>query len=424
LTIETLAYGNSAIALDFPDTEHAEILLPPALQSLDDPEEAVLSALEHPLYSESLAEHVSADDRILIIVPDKTRDCGARVLLSVLTGYLNKAGIQDDQICLLFATGAHAAQSDREVTEIIGPAIKQRLQIIEHDARDDGCLYYAGTTRFNTPVYLNKKFQDADKVIVLGTVVHHYFAGFGGGMKMLVPGCAGYQTITRNHALTISPENQGIHPDCRSGNIRNPVQDDIREAAGSIPVTFLLKTVMNDAGDIAAVFSGEMSATHAAACAYIDSRLRRPIGQRFDLVITGCGGFPKDINFIQAHKALYNAAQLVKRNGVLILVAQCSQGIGSETFLQWFEYDSPSVAVAAMAKDYRLNATTALSVITMAEKANIIAVTALPPEIVLKMGLSPAATVAEALEIARPWLPANYKTCILPNASITLPVVN
>ena len=424
MTINSLAFGHAAVDITLPQGRVVEVLKAQSLEALSEPESALLDAFQQPIQSQPLSELLTSQDRIVIVIPDKTRSCGADIVLPVLVNYMNSFGITDEQIQLILANGAHTSHGKSEIAAIVGESIiTRRLRILEHDCHDNSQLAYICDTGQETPVYINKALIEADRIIVISTVVHHYFAGFGGGPKMIVPGCAGYETIRKNHALTISESGGDIHPDCRSGNFKNPVQDDIQEAIEAIPVSLLIETVMNESVEIAAVFAGEMKDTHAKACEYIDTRYRYPIDREFDLVIASCGGFPKDINMIQSHKTLYNAFQAVRKHGIILLLAECEQGMGSDTFMEWFVYKNKTALSKALINDYRLNGTTALSVISKAQQAHIILVTHLSGKLVEQMGLIPAATVADAFKLAEERLPERYDICVIPNGSITLPEV-
>jgi nickel-dependent lactate racemase len=263
---------------------------------------------------------------------------------------------------------------------------------------------------------------DADHIIVCGTVVHHYFAGFGGGPKMIMPGCAGYESIARNHALSIDPAELRLHPGCGDGKVEgNPLQEDLREAFKFIDVSFLLHTILNSRNDVIGAVAGEPLQAHAAGCRIVDDIYRVPIREPADLVIVSCGGYPKDINFIQAHKSLHHAFGAVRPGGVIVLVAACAQGIGSPTFMEWFDYPDPNHLHHALRHHYKINGTTALSTMQKAREAHIIAVTSLPVEVVRKLGFSPAASLAEALQTAQGLLPESYTTFVMPSGSLAVP---
>ncbi|MFQ5677732.1 MAG: nickel-dependent lactate racemase, partial [bacterium] len=319
--------------------------------------------------------------------------------------------------------GSHPSHNREEIRRLVGKEIGARISLVEHDSKNTEDLVFLGTTKFGTPVSLNRRILETDVLLVAGTVVHHYFAGYGGGPKMINPGCAGYETITRNHALTIDQKTGTIHSKCQIGVLEgNPVQEDILDSMRFVKADFSLTTILDPGGDIARAMCGELFATHEQARKCIDEHYKVAIAERADVVVVSCGGFPKDINLIQIHKSIHNAFQAVKQGGVLLVLAECAQGVGSETFLDWFEYDDQSLK-AALVSRFTLNATTALSLKSKAKAVKIILVSRLPENLVRKLGLTPAKTLDDGWREARKMLPENSTAFVIPNGSLTLPVL-
>ncbi len=338
---------------------------------------------------------------------------------------LREIGVTESKTKIVLATGTHAAHTQEQKEKIVGKEIAQRIQIIEHDCHHSEDLVFLGETRFGTPVFINRNVVDADKVLIAGTAVHHYFAGFGGGPKMINPGCAGYETITKNHALTIDPESGWVHPNCRAGLMtNNPVQMDIADSMKFLTTDFLFETVLNDSGEVVAVSAGEPESAHRQACGWVDEFYKVNIQEKADLVIVSAGGYPKDINFIQTHKSLHNAFCAVKEGGVILAFAECREGIGSDTFLGWFDYRDEGQFLENLKREYKVNGTTALALKMKTRSVTIILVSSLPEELVIKLGMIPAATADDAWRVAQARLPQHFKSYIIPNGSLTLPQLN
>ena len=352
---------------------------------------------------------------LLIIIPDQTRKCRLPVLLPLLLSECVAAGISRENITLLIAYGTHQPCSREETEALVGPEIAHNYRILHHNSRDEAELVSVGTTSRETDVHINKAVLEADAVVLIGGVQEHYFAGFGGGPKLLIPGCGGYETIRQNHALSINPKGKGLHPGCFEGNMRgNPVQEDIREAVslvrsaskwGQNNADVTLQVVLDRKGQISFAAAGELYTAHDAACGefvrrYSLSNNDKHIGS-CDLVIAGCGGHPKDVSFIQAHKRLRQASRAVRKGGVIIFAAECCRGIGSETFLSMFEYGSIEEMHRALRGDYVLNGTTALSVKEITEKASVYLLSELNEQTVRKLGMAPVGSIDEAVELAR-----------------------
>lgn len=418
----SLAYGHHSVILNLPSRHLTSILRP--RESRQTITGAALVEQELNTAIDGPSGLPLKKTKTLFLLPDKTRNCGAPVLLPILLEKLNYIGVHDSDITLLIANGSHAPNTDAEIREMFGPRITQRVGIIQHDCHDGDELGYLGVTSSDVPVFLNRRLIESEQVLVAGTAVHHYFAGFGGGAKMLNPGCAGYETITKNHALTISLEDRGLHPGCQAGVLEgNPVQNDIRESIQTLLPVFLVETVMNGLGEIDRVFAGSLFPTHQAACNYVNDLYKISVEEPADLVIASCGGFPKDINLIQAHKTIHNAFQVVKPGGVLLVLAECSQGVGSDTFMQWFDCGDYDLMLRTLTERYTLNGTTALSLQSKTRAVKIILVSDLDGTIATRCGIEKATTLEAGFASAQRLLPGNYSCLVIPNGSVTLPVL-
>jgi lactate racemase len=362
-------------------------------------------------------------EKIVVIVPDKTRRAATDVVLPLLLDELAQAGVRGEQVCILFATGTHAAQSDEERAALLGHHIMKRYRVVEHDSRDNESCVYVGTTEYGTPVLLNRLVVEADTVLIAGTVVHHYFAGFGGGPKMFLPGVAAYESAVANHRRTITEEGT-FHPGCRDGNLAgNPVAEDIAAAARFFPPCWYCTTVLDEHGEIAAAVCGDLMQAHASACAIVHDLYSVGIARRFPICIASAGGYPKDVNLIQAHKALHHAAYTIEDGGTLICLAECIEGIGNSDFMTWFDYVCEDDFRAALLHRYSMNAHTALALKEKTSRLRVILVTALSENIVRTMGMEYAHSLSDALDLLAPLHDIECDVCVLQNASLTVPVL-
>jgi nickel-dependent lactate racemase len=421
-----LAFGNSQQEIEIGESHVLATLrtktIPPPSTSLP---AVLLSALDNPFGSESFDKIFGDAQNVVIVVPDKTRNCGASLFLPILLQRLSNLGVSDNGIKIILATGTHVGHTAEQRVKIVGADLAHRVTIVDHNCHDDAALVYLDETKYGTPVAINRLVVDADRVLVVGTAAHHYFAGFGGGPKMINPGCAGYETISKNHARTIDERTGRLHSGCRAGEMEtNPVQMDIADSLRFIRADFLFETVLSDSGNIVAAFAGDLIAAHRHACQLIDKHFKVPISEKADLVVVSCGGYPKDINFIQAHKSLHNAFYAVKDGGVILALAECREGIGSQTFLEWFEYESDNEFRDNLRRKYKVNGTTALALKMKTRSTYIIFVSSLPPDLVRKLGMIPMATASEGWEMAQSRLPSGFKTYVIPNGSLTLPEMN
>jgi nickel-dependent lactate racemase len=309
-----------------------------------------------------------------------------------------------------------------DVQETLGEVQANTLPWINHDALDPGLVFLGSTSR-GTPVWVSRLAVQADHVILTGSVVHHYFAGFGGGRKCLIPGIAGLETALANHKLALGSSTRGLHPACTPGNLSaNPVHEDLMEACEMLPPSFLLNVVLNPAHQILYATAGDWRSAHLEACALADSIYSVSIPGQAELVLTSCGGFPKDINLIQAHKTLDHAFCAVKPGKVLILLAECSQGIGSRDYQGWFGHESLPAMEQAVQAAYSIHGHTALTTLAKARSISVILVSGLPRETVRTFGMLPATSVNEALAIAYKILGGRPpQTFVFPYGSLTIP---
>ncbi|MFQ5822619.1 MAG: nickel-dependent lactate racemase [bacterium] len=420
-----LAYGKEILKLKLKSKHLLGILKPNKVTVQQTPKFLISKSLKFPISTLKFEEIFHHREKTVIIVPDKTRQCGASIFLPILVDRLNSVGIEDQDIKIILATGSHSTHMSQEIEQIVGFEIFKRIKIIEHDCHNSDELAYLGVTKFGTAVYINRHVVNAERLIVTGTAVHHYFAGYGGGPKMINPGCAGYETITRNHAMTIDAETGNIHPKCRASVlVGNPVMEDIIDSMKFIRADFLLETILNENSEIIQVFSGDLFEAHQKACETVDSFYKIPIPKKADLVVVSCGGYSKDVNFIQAHKSIQNAFNAVKRGGVILILAECRDGIGSQTFLEWFNYSDDGALRKALRQKYKLNGTTALSLKMKTQAAKIIMISKLKKDLVENLGMLPASTLEEGWSLACSLLSEDFKCYVIPNGSLTLPFIN
>ena len=371
-------------------------------------------------FGPSLDDFLRPDTPLLVLVSDKTRRCRTDVFLPRLLDIARRRGIPDHHIRILFASGTHVGQTDAERRELLGPEIFDRHAVFEHDARDERSCVELGVTRFGTPVRVHRLLAEAGQVLATGTIVHHYFAGFGGGAKLFVPGVAAYSTAVANHRRTVTEDGR-FHPRCRDGVVEgNPVLEDILDARRFMPPHWYFAALLDGNGRIADGVCGEMGEAHREGCRRVDQRFRAPIDRRADLTIVSAGGFPKDINFIQAHKALHHAAAATQEGGGIICLAECREGIGNTALMDWFRLDDHAFRLALRTR-YEMNAHTALAMREKARRFRIILVSALSDTVVRDMGMEPARTLDQAIDMARARFPRGTDVALLENGSLTVP---
>ncbi|GAB4167864.1 MAG: nickel-dependent lactate racemase [Geothermobacteraceae bacterium] len=417
----TLKYDRESIPLDLPDTE---VLTAPDPGPPGDSGALIAAALDAPIGTRRIEEIVRPGETVAIVTSDITRYTGSELYLPPLVERLARAGIRDRDITIVIALGIHRRQTEAEHRKILGP-LYGRIRVVDHDCDDESQLVDLGEVD-GIPVAINRTVAEADRVIVTGTIGVHYFAGFGGGRKGLVPGVAARRTCMATHFKVFNPpEVGGKHPLAAPAILEgNPVHAAILKAARRVQPDFLLNTVLTADKRVAGVFCGELEAAHLAGCELARKLYTVPVEEPADLAVISCGGAPKDINFIQAHKALDYGVRALKPGGTAILLAACPDGFGYPTFFDWFRYQDLDAFEAALRADYQINGQTAHATLSKARRYNIILVSGFSLEETEKMGMRKAADLDEALRMAYQELPGRPRTVIIPDGGTMLPVTS
>ncbi len=410
-------YGKGNMEFTLDEKRVAAELHVAETKPLADPIGAIHEALDHPIGTKALRELVKPGQRVMIIANDTTRVANTDIFMPILVDYLNEAGIPDNNITILFALGTHREMTQDEMISQVTEGIANRVTMLNSNARKEEDFVELGTTSFGTPVRFHKAAVEADHIICTGSVVHHYFAGFGGGRKALFPGCAQMETIRKNHSLMLRPGSE-------IGRLEgNPLYEDQLEGVAMCRPTFLLNTVLNEKKEFTGVFGGDYIQAHKAACQLVEEQNGVRIKERTPIVIATCGGYPKDINLYQSQKSMDNAAMAVAPGGVVILLSECPEGSGSDVFDRTIDtYDSIDAIEEAVRKNFQIGEHKAYAITRLMKKADFYLVSALPDAYAKKAFFTPVHSVEEALALADKKLGADAKITLMPYASYTVPV--
>ncbi|MDR2007024.1 MAG: nickel-dependent lactate racemase [Acidaminococcales bacterium] len=411
-------YGNSYIDFAVPQDRLLGELKTAPLPVLPDPVGAVRRALDEPIDAPPLSAILKPGKTVSLLVNDTTRVANTHVFMPVLLDIINAAGIPDENISLIFALGTHRAMSGEEMARVAGRDAARRLKKYNPDCKDRSQYVYLGDTSFGTPVWLYKKMAESDYIICTGSIVHHFFAGFGGGRKAVFPGAAYYESIQKNHALM-------LRPGAAIGRLEgNPVYEDQMEAAKKCPPAFLLNVVLNENKEFLGVFAGNYITAHRKACQMVDQAYGVEIPAPADLVIATCGGYPKDINVYQLQKTMDNAHCAVRDGGAVIIFGECAEGSGSETYEKLMERcPTPEAVEEDIRRDFQIGAHKAFSVTRLMKKAAFILISGLPPELARKLLFTPAASFGQAMDIAKSIVGEHPSIYLMPQGSLTVPRV-
>ena len=400
MTLIELAYGRGSFEFSFDEARFSVVTGNRNHQaSLSDFE--VGAAFDDPIASPPLDELVDSDHSILIVVSDATRATASAQIVNLLVRRLVQAGVSPARMAVIFATGIHRPVTDKEKVELLTPFIVQRLRVFNHDANDPTKLSTFGKTESGVTVELNSALNEFTHVIVTGGVTFHYFAGFTGGRKSICPGLASAKTIEATHMLALDFASGDRKAGVRAGALDgNAVHEECERVASLVAPVFSINTIVDDKKQATKLFCGDWRLAHRAACEYYLEQYSACIPSKRDIVIVSSGGFPHDINLIQAHKALDMAALACNDGGTIILLAECSDGLGRPDFLKWFDDEDSRALAARLVNGYEVNGQTAWALLTKAERFRVCLVSELPTDDVRRMRMVPVRTIDEALEQA------------------------
>jgi nickel-dependent lactate racemase len=408
-----LKYGKKRISLKLDEGRILSVITGKKLLPLTDPQEKIKRVLKYPISSKSFYETIAAGEKVAIIVSDRTRNVAATVFLPVIINELNSIGVKDSDIFIVFACGTHRLHTKDEHKKIVGEDIARRIELTDHDCSDKNNLVLLGTTSRGTKVEVNKRVTEADHIILTGAITYHYFAGYGGGRKAVLPGISAFQTIQSNHKLCLTSEK------AKTGILAgNPVHEDMVEAARMLDPNLIFNVIMDDTGRISSVFAGDLVEAHEAGCEALDSNYKINIEKKSKAVIASAGGGTKDLNFVQSHKAMENASYVLEEGGTMVLLGESSEGFSSGEYMKYVNLASAEAIENELKRNFTIPGHTILSAFRKAEKFKIIWVSRLDREVIRKFGIIPADDLAEAMNLAGNMEPAY----IMPDAYNTFPV--
>ncbi len=385
---------------------------------LKDPAAAVLESIRNPIRSKPLREIPRPDQTIAFVVNDPTRVANSHVFMPVLLNEMNAAGVPDGNMFVIFAAGAHRELTESEMVELVGPETARRVKMYNTNARDPEQFAYVGTTSRGNEVFFHKRVVEADHIVCTGSIVYHFFSGFGGGRKALLPGVSRFETICRNHALMLAPG-------AAMGRLEgNPVYEDQIEGAEFLRPSFLLNVVLNERKEFLKVFAGDYIQAHLQGCRFVETVYGCEISRPADLVIASCGGYPKDINVYQLQKTMDNAWLAVREGGAVIILGECAEGVGSDQYLQWMmDYKTPERIEEKIRSDFIVGGHKAYAVTRLMKKAQFILLSGLEPQLARTLLFTPAKDMKEAMEIAERKVGPNPRIILMPQGGLTVPVL-
>lgn len=357
------------------------------------------NALDQPLAGAALVDIARGRGSVTVIVPDGTRKASLPEVLPVVIERLGRAGIEDRAITVLIANGTHPAVGPDAIAPLVGP-LPGSVRVIEHDSRAPD-LVKVGDLRGSVPVRLHPSAVECGCLITVGTVRHHYFAGFGGGPKMIFPGVGGYEEIQANHSLVLdlSGKRAVRHPGCEPGVLDgNPVAEEIGHSAALRPPDIALCLVEGREGGVAWAGAGPTEIAFESAVERVRSWFEVPLQEEFDLMVAGSGGSPADSTVIQAHKGLDAACRFLKPGGQLLWAASLDRGLGSEEMAPFVDDPTPESILAKLSAGWVQYGHTTLRIVEKTSRHRVHLYSRGAPDLAARLGFEPVADPATLLE--------------------------
>lgn len=415
----TLAYGKNDLSVTVPD--YSKVIEPTHLEQIENDHEAVLRALRNPSGTKPLREMVKSSDRVVIVISDITRPTPNQKLVPWILEELPHVPLEN--VTIINGLGTHRDQTREEFIEMLGETIVNTVRIINHHCHEKSELTRLGTSRFGCEVYLNKEYVEADFRIVTGFIEPHFFAGFSGGPKAIMPGIAGIETI-----LTFHNAQMIGHPLATWGVLdNNPLQEMTREVNTFCKPDFLLNVALNGEKEITSVFAGELAEAHALGCAYVKEHAMIKCDHRYDVVITTNAGYPLDQNLYQAVKGMDAARKIVKQGGTILCAAECSDGMPDHgNFIKILQMRKSSKELLEMISDpsFRMfDQWEAQRLAMIQEWAEVYIYSTLPDESVEIAKLTPTKDIEQTLSELKGKYGAEMSIAVLPLGPLTIPYV-
>jgi nickel-dependent lactate racemase len=413
-----LPYGKSDVCVRIPARNLLGSIEPEQVSGVADVNAEVERALKEPIGSKRLSEIAQPEHKIAIVVDDFTRKTPSRIMLPPVLAELNAAGVKDENVTVIFGCGTHRAVKPEEARRLVGEEVFNRVKTVSHDCKAEDLMSIGKTKRGNN-VRLNRVFAEADVKVLVGDVGFHYYAGYGGGRKSVMPAVSCKETISYNHAMLLDAN-------ARAGVLEgNPVHEDMTEAARMAKVDFILNVVTNSKGEIVKAFAGDLEQAFLEATKLVDQMYRVSVDRRADIVVVSPGGYPSDINLYQVYKALDNALAVVKRGGTLIMVAECAEGHGNQVFYDWMtRLEELNKVEREVKRHFELGGHKAYYLLKALKSHPIILVSSLPDYYangVFK--LKTARAVNDALREALKNAGSQARVWVMPQGDSTLPEV-
>lgn len=416
----SLAYGQGQLSVEFPE-DRTTVIEPSFRPGLADEQGAVRSALEHPIGAPPLRDWLRPDARICILFTDITRATPNHRLIPWLLAFLEEAGVRREQITLLNQLGTHRPNTREELERMLTPGVVARYRVINHEPENHAACVAVGQTRGGTPAWINREAVEADVRIVTGFIEPHFFAGFSGGPKGIMPGVAHVETVMSNHGAHHIGDPRATFGICEG----NPLWEELRDIALRAGPSFLLNVTLNDHRAITGVFAGELIAAHRAGREFVRASAMQKVKAPFDVVVTTNSGYPLDMNLYQGVKGMSAAARIVAERGTIILAAECREGVPAKSPLDRLlrEAASPEEILTLLATPgfVRPEQWQAQIQALIQRRARVVVHSAIPEDVLRGVHLEPCPDIAAAVRLELDQRGPQSRVAVLPQGPLTIP---
>ncbi len=413
-----LAYGDGCLEIDLP-AEQTTVITPIERAGLPDEQASFRASLEAPIDAPPLREWVSHGERICIVFTDITRATPNDRIIPWLLDYLRGCGVRREQVTLLNALGTHRPNTAEELLKMLTPEVVRDYRVINHEPGNPAALASVGMTAGGAPALLNRQLIEAGARIITGFIEPHFFAGFSGGPKGIMPGVAGLETVMSNHGR----RNIG-NPDAAFGITEgNPLWEEMRDIALRAGPSFLVNVTLNERRDITGVFAGHLTAAHARGIEFVRNSAMQPVAELFDIVITTNSGYPLDQNLYQSVKGMSAAARIVKQGGAIIIAAECRAGIpdGSPFYQLLSRAKDPEDILALIARETFPEQWQSQVQALIQRKAKVFIHSAIPDATIRAAHLLPATDIPALVGQLQAGLGKPARIAVLPQGPLTIP---
>ena len=414
-----LAYGQGHLTVDLPD-DRATVIEPSHNPGLPDERSAVIGALQKPIGARPIRELIKPTDRVCIAFTDLTRATPNERIIPWLLEHL-RGVVPGRNITLLNQLGTHRPNTRAELEKMLTPKVTAKYRVLNHEPENPDALVQLGTTRDGTPALLNRHLAEADVRVITGFIEPHFFAGFSGGPKGIMPGCAGLKTVMSNHGA----KNIGDPRAAFGITEGNPLWEELRDIALRIGPSFLLNVSLNEQKQITGVFAGDLLAAHKAGCEFVRASAMQKVKSPFEIVVTTNSGYPLDLSLYQGVKGMSAAARIIQERGTIILACECREGVPADSPLDKLLRSASSseeiLAMLATPGFVRPEQWQAQIQALIQRKATVLVYSSLPAEVIQACHLTPCGDIGAAVKERLQQMGPQARVAVLPQGPLTIP---